>query len=556
MVQHAGAGQRDARRHRDERRAHDHRHGRRPVHAGPPAPDDRPRPARRTAGAGGGRPDDGGPARRRRARLRLDAGSRCPGSSTCSAARARRRRAIVHVCGTSADPQDRADVIAQLRAGGALVAETNAEAAVVGRVRRDRARRARGSGRMTDLFTQRAQRRQRRAAQLRRQHPRGRRQRRPARLAAAGRRRRGRRHAARPAARRSAHRGGQRHRARRATWRRSPCSSTSCSPARRSRRSTASGASCTRARRSRGRTCAGRCRARSPARSPTRAGPPRRTRAAALAARGEIALEPCHHHGAVGPMAGIISPSMPVWVVENAAAGNRAYCNFNEGLGKVLRFGANRADVLDRLRWMGTELFERAAGRRCARLGGVELRPIMAQALHMGDEVHNRNAAATGLLVQAARPGPADRRSPGRRRAPRDRVRRRQRPLLPEPLDGGLQGDARRGARRRAQHDGHRDGPQRRELRHPPERDRRRAGSRRPPTRSTACSSPATASRTPPPTSATARSPRPPASAGSRWPRRPRSCSSSAARRPTRPRTAGACGRSRSGRIPPSRCRR
>ena len=69
-----------------------------------------------------------------------------------------------------------------------------------------------------------------------------------------------------------------------------------------------------------------------------------------LAATGAVALEPCHAHGAVGPMAGIISPSMPVWVVENTVAGNRAFCNVNEGLGKVLRFGANSPEVLDRLR--------------------------------------------------------------------------------------------------------------------------------------------------------------------------------------------------------------
>jgi hypothetical protein len=120
---------------------------------------------------------------------------------------------------------------------------------------------------------------------------------------------------------------------------------------------------------------------------------------AALAARGEVALEPCHHHGAVGPMAGIVSPSMPLWVVENSGGANRAYCNFNEGLGKVLRFGANSDAVLDRLRWMGTGLFDvLQAGVRA--LGGIELRPIMAQALHMGDEVHNRNAAATGLLFK------------------------------------------------------------------------------------------------------------------------------------------------------------
>ena len=63
--------------------------------------------------------------------------------------------------------------------------------------------------------------------------------------------------------------------------------------------------------------------------------------AEALAAGGEVAFAPCHHHQAVGPMAGILSPSMPVWVVENTDRGNRAYCSLNEGLGKVLRFGAN-----------------------------------------------------------------------------------------------------------------------------------------------------------------------------------------------------------------------
>jgi hypothetical protein len=118
-----------------------------------------------------------------------------------------------------------------------------------------------------------------------------------------------------------------------------------------------------------------------------------------MVAEGEIPIEPCHHHGAVGPMAGIISPSMPVWVVENADRGNRAYCNFNEGLGKVLRFGANGPAVVDRLRWIETELFAvmRAA---VARMADRDLKPLMAQALHMGDELHNRNAAATGLLFK------------------------------------------------------------------------------------------------------------------------------------------------------------
>jgi hypothetical protein len=121
--------------------------------------------------------------------------------------------------------------------------------------------------------------------------------------------------------------------------------------------------------------------------------------AEALAASGAVALEPCHAHGAVGPMAGIISPSMPVWVVENTAGGNRAFCNLNEGLGKVLRFGANSPEVLDRLRWLGTEFFStmQVAVRG---LADANLKPIMAQALHMGDELHNRNAAASALLFK------------------------------------------------------------------------------------------------------------------------------------------------------------
>ncbi|MBL8350538.1 MAG: DUF1116 domain-containing protein [Burkholderiaceae bacterium] len=121
--------------------------------------------------------------------------------------------------------------------------------------------------------------------------------------------------------------------------------------------------------------------------------------AEALAAGGEVALEPCHHHGAVGPMAGIISPSMPVWVVENADRGNRAFCNLNEGLGKVLRFGANSPEVLQRLRWLGGEFFG-ALQVAVRGLADADLKPLMAQALHMGDELHNRNAAASGLLFK------------------------------------------------------------------------------------------------------------------------------------------------------------
>jgi hypothetical protein len=121
--------------------------------------------------------------------------------------------------------------------------------------------------------------------------------------------------------------------------------------------------------------------------------------AAALFERGEVELDSCHHHSAVGPMAGVVSPSMWMFVLEEAATGRRAYCSLNEGLGKVLRYGAYSAEVIERLRWMSGSLGPtlRAAVRAH---GPVDLRAIMAQALHMGDELHNRNRAATSLFVR------------------------------------------------------------------------------------------------------------------------------------------------------------
>ena len=120
-------------------------------------------------------------------------------------------------------------------------------------------------------------------------------------------------------------------------------------------------------------------------------------------AQGDVVFSPCHHQGAVGPMAGVISPSMPLWVVEDPATGKRAFSNYNEGLGKVLRFGAHSPEVLDRLTWMRTELFP-ALRSVLEKLGSLDLRPLMARALQMGDELHNRNAAATSLFTRVLGP--------------------------------------------------------------------------------------------------------------------------------------------------------
>jgi len=126
--------------------------------------------------------------------------------------------------------------------------------------------------------------------------------------------------------------------------------------------------------------------------------------AAKLAAAGAVEFAPCHHYHAVGPMAGIISPRMPVFILENKVFGNLAYATQNEGLGKVLRYGGLGPEVYERLRWMETDLYP-ALDRALHNLpDGIDIRSLIAQAMHMGDECHNRNRAATSLLLRALAP--------------------------------------------------------------------------------------------------------------------------------------------------------
>jgi hypothetical protein len=122
-----------------------------------------------------------------------------------------------------------------------------------------------------------------------------------------------------------------------------------------------------------------------------------------IAASGKIEFSPCHEHSTVGPMAGIVSPSMPVFILENEAYGNKAYGTMNEGLGKVLRYGAFSSDVIERLKWMENVLYP-SLKTTLEKSGKVDLKNIIAQALHMGDEVHNRNRAATSLLYRILAP--------------------------------------------------------------------------------------------------------------------------------------------------------
>lgn len=129
------------------------------------------------------------------------------------------------------------------------------------------------------------------------------------------------------------------------------------------------------------------------------------TEAEQVAASGQITFSPCHHFGAVGPMSGVISASMPVIVVENKEFGNKAYSSFNnEGnRNSALSFGFNGPEALAMLRWQ-REVVGPALRRAVRELGGIDLKSIMAKAIQMGDEVHNRHVASTSLLVRQLLP--------------------------------------------------------------------------------------------------------------------------------------------------------
>ncbi|MFN2160325.1 MAG: DUF1116 domain-containing protein [Anaerolineales bacterium] len=122
-----------------------------------------------------------------------------------------------------------------------------------------------------------------------------------------------------------------------------------------------------------------------------------------LVESGAIKLEPCHHHQAVGPMAGVICPSMSVYILENKTHGNLSYSNLNEGYGKVLRYGAYSPEVLERLRWM-EEVMAPVLREAIIMSGGIDMRALLAESLHMGDEGHNRNKAGSIIFTTKLAP--------------------------------------------------------------------------------------------------------------------------------------------------------
>jgi hypothetical protein len=130
-------------------------------------------------------------------------------------------------------------------------------------------------------------------------------------------------------------------------------------------------------------------------------------KAAKLVQEGEVKLDCNHHHNAAGPMAGVISPSMPVYELRDAKFGNKTYSNMNEGIGKVLRYGAFSKEVLDRLRWMSdtvSPVLQAIVKEMVEDGGGLPLKPMIAQALTMGDDCHNRYVATTSLFAKQIAP--------------------------------------------------------------------------------------------------------------------------------------------------------
>jgi hypothetical protein len=122
-----------------------------------------------------------------------------------------------------------------------------------------------------------------------------------------------------------------------------------------------------------------------------------------LVAKGEVEFAPCHHYQSAGPMAGLISPSMSVYIVEDQTHGHLAFSGLNEGYGKVLRYGAYSEEVIERLRWMD-DVMAPVLDAAIKEVGGIDIRALIAEALHMGDEAHNRNKSGSLLYLKALAP--------------------------------------------------------------------------------------------------------------------------------------------------------
>ena len=126
-----------------------------------------------------------------------------------------------------------------------------------------------------------------------------------------------------------------------------------------------------------------------------------------LAGDDAITVAPCHSRGAVGPMAGVVSPSMWMFCLRDEANDASSYCSLNEGLGKVLRYGAYGDEVIDRLRWM-TDVLGPLLQKAVRSGGAVDVKAIVGQMVQMGDEGHNRNRAGTLMFLREVLPALID----------------------------------------------------------------------------------------------------------------------------------------------------
>ena len=128
------------------------------------------------------------------------------------------------------------------------------------------------------------------------------------------------------------------------------------------------------------------------------------TDAVSMVEAGEIEFAPCHEHSSVGPMAGVTTASMKVYQVKNITHDNVAYSNLNEGYGKVLRYGAYSGDVIAKLHWMNDVLAAVLSEALANSENGIDIRQLLSEALHMGDEGHNRNKAGSILYTAKLAP--------------------------------------------------------------------------------------------------------------------------------------------------------
>lgn len=124
-----------------------------------------------------------------------------------------------------------------------------------------------------------------------------------------------------------------------------------------------------------------------------------------LLKRGDIHVDSALNYAAVGSGTGIITPSVPLLIVEDRRTKKRAGVFPAEGKfgGGFCGWGLYSKEIADNLRYLRERVYE-PLSRLLEEEGGLELKSLIAESIEMGDENHSSQSAVDLLFLKKILP--------------------------------------------------------------------------------------------------------------------------------------------------------